>query len=74
MIRGRGEISLIDCRLIPVSYVIFNRHWQETVPPLLASLRDRGIFSIGRYGSWNYTSMSDDIQSAMHTAEQLNPR
>lgn len=74
MIRGRSEISLIDCRLIPVSYVVFNRHWQETVPPLLASLRDRGIYSIGRYGSWNYTSMSDDIQSAMHTAEQLNSR
>jgi len=74
MIRGRGEISFIDYRLIPVSYVIFNRYWRETVPPILAILKDRGIYSIGRYGSWNYTSMSDDIKSAMHTAEQLNPR
>jgi protoporphyrinogen oxidase len=74
MIRDRSEISFIDYRQIPVSYVIFNRHWKETVPPILADLRERGIFSIGRYGSWNYTSMSDDIQSAMHTADQLNHR
>lgn len=74
MIRDRREISFIDFRIIPVSYVVFNRHWQKTVPPTLASLEKLGIDSIGRYGSWNYTSMSDDIQAAMQTAARLNSR
>ena len=35
-------------------------------------LRRQGIHSIGRYGSWNYSSMADDIQMAQATAARIN--
>ncbi len=72
LIETEEEIVYYDVRLIPISYVIFDHNWQKIVPPLLEQLRRYGIYSIGRYGAWNYTSMSDDIQSARRTAHHLN--
>jgi len=71
MIVSEEDVLHLDIRVIPDSYVIFNRDWKKTVPGLLRRLEDRGIHSIGRYGSWNYTSMSDDIKSGLAVAEKL---
>ena len=57
--------------MIPVSYVVFDRHWPRLVPEILDHLRRQRIFSIGRYGSWNYSSMADDIHMARETAAAI---
>jgi len=72
MISREDEILFHDLKRIPVSYVVFDRNWPRLVPAILASLRRQRIFSIGRYGSWNYSSMADDIQMARDTAERIN--
>ena len=72
MIKGRREILFHDLKKIPVSYIVFDKHWPCLVPPVLGFLRRQGIFSIGRYGSWNYSSMADDIQMACDTAALIN--
>jgi protoporphyrinogen oxidase len=72
MIQGRREILFHDLKKIPVSYIVFDKHWPRLVPPALEFLRGQRIFSIGRYGSWNYSSMADDIQSALDTAALIN--
>jgi protoporphyrinogen oxidase len=64
LIENSDEIVYFNSRMIPVSYIIFTKNWKATVPPLLEKLKNYDIYSIGRYGSWNYTSMSDDIKSA----------
>jgi protoporphyrinogen oxidase len=64
VIEHSNEIVYFNTRIIPVSYIIFTRNWKTTVPPLLGKLKNYNIYSIGRYGSWNYTSMSDDIKTA----------
>jgi protoporphyrinogen oxidase len=68
MIASQDEILFHDLKKIPVSYVVFDREWPRLVPPALEFLRRQRIFSIGRYGSWNYSSMADDIQNARDTA------
>lgn len=65
LIETPDEIQYFDTRLIPISYILFTTRWRELVPPLLAKLKESGIYSIGRFGSWNYTSMSDDIKGAL---------
>jgi protoporphyrinogen oxidase len=65
------EVAFFDARIIPVSYVLFTTHWPQVVPATLEKLKEYGIYSIGRYGSWNYTSMSDDIKDAIACVEQL---
>jgi protoporphyrinogen oxidase len=64
MIEARQEILFHDLKRIPVSYVLFDKHWPQLVPPALAFLQKQRIYSIGRYGGWNYSSMADDIQTA----------
>lgn len=72
MIEGQREILFHDLKKIPVSYIVFDKHWPHLVPPALEFLRRQRIFSIGRYGSWNYSSMADDIQMAWDTAALIN--
>jgi len=71
MIFSEDEILHFDIKVIPDSYIIFNKEWQKTVPRLIEKLKGYGIYSIGRYGSWNYSSMSDDIKSGLITADIL---
>ncbi len=73
MVSRPGEILFHDLKKIPVSYVIFDRNWPRLVPAILSFLRRLGIHSIGRYGSWNYSSMADDIQMAQAAAGQIGP-
>jgi protoporphyrinogen oxidase len=71
LIENRNELVYFDSRVIPVSYIIFTKNWSALVPPLLSTLKGFDIYSLGRYGSWNYTSMSDDIKSALQCAQEL---
>jgi protoporphyrinogen oxidase len=72
MIEGPREILFHDLKKIPVSYIVFDKQWPHLVPPALDCLRQQQVFSIGRYGSWNYSSMADDIQMARDTAALIN--
>ncbi len=72
MIISEDEILHLDIRVISNSYVIFNKEWENTVPGLIEKLKGCGVYSIGRYGSWNYSSMSDDIKNGISTAGILN--
>jgi protoporphyrinogen oxidase len=69
-----SEILHLNFKVIPISYIIFNKAWPKTIPPLLEYLRQNCIYSIGRYGSWNYSSMSEDTEEALATADWLNRR
>jgi protoporphyrinogen oxidase len=71
VIKSRDEIVYLDVRCIPVSYVLFDREWGRTVPPLLEGLKKHNIYSIGRYGTWNYSYMSNDIQGARECARVI---
>jgi len=73
MVSRPGEILFHDLKKIPVSYVVFDRNWPRLVPAILSYLRRQGIYSIGRYGSWDYSSMADDIQMAWDTAALIRP-
>jgi protoporphyrinogen oxidase len=74
MIARPDEILFYDLKKIPVSYVVFDRNWPKLVPAILSYLRRRDIYSIGRYGSWNYSSMADDIQMAQKTAAGIRAK
>ncbi|MCP5048231.1 MAG: hypothetical protein GY940_13750, partial [bacterium] len=72
VIRGSDEVRYFDARVIPVSYVIFDRNWHKLVPPVLEKLKTYDIYSIGRWGAWNYSSMANDIKDAMEFTEGFN--
>jgi protoporphyrinogen oxidase len=62
------ETSLrIDC-----GYVLFDPQRHSAVETLQRYFRKHGIHSIGRYGSWEYSSMEDAMNQGKVTAEALN--
>jgi protoporphyrinogen oxidase len=65
VIHHEKEIEYFDVRHIPVSYVIFDHRWHSLVPPALKQLQTVNIDSIGRFGTWNYSSMANDIKNAI---------
>ena len=68
LIEDPREIIYFSSKIIPVSYVVFDHKWTTLVPRILKELKKYNVFSIGRYGAWNYTSMADDVKSAIETA------
>ncbi|HDP94769.1 MAG TPA: hypothetical protein ENN40_05340 [Candidatus Aminicenantes bacterium] len=72
VIHDREEILYVSQRTIPISYVLFNQSWFHTVPEILQRLKEKGVYSIGRYGSWNYSSMAEDALTARNTALAIN--
>ena len=72
MVKTVDEILHFDPKIIDVSHIIFDKNWQQLVPPTLSQLASKGIYSTGRYGRWTYSSMSDDIQTAINTADIIN--
>ena len=72
LILSEDEIKVMDIKFIPVSYIIFNRSWENDVPSLIKKLKGFGVESTGRFGTWDYSSMSDDIKSAIEIAKKLN--
>jgi protoporphyrinogen oxidase len=65
------ELAVADVKDLRYAYVYFDRHRARAVPPILAELERRGIYSIGRYGRWEHTSMEDAIGQGKQLADRL---
>ena len=70
-IENKEEIVYFDPRSIPVSYVLFDKQWRDTVPAALKTLEENGVYSTGRFATWNYSSMSDDVKAAINLAKSF---
>lgn len=68
------RILTADVRDIPYAYVVFDRHRARVLPRLLEELASRSVYSIGRYGRWEHSSMEDAIGQGSQLAEQLSRR
>jgi len=71
ILRSKDGIVAVDVKNIPYAYVLFDRHRVHAVPYILSELKRRGIYSIGRYGLWEHTSMEDAIGQGRSMAESL---
>lgn len=66
------DILVADVRDIRYAYVLFDKHRAKVLPVILDELKRRDIHSVGRYGSWEHTSMEDAIDQGKKLAELLN--
>jgi protoporphyrinogen oxidase len=55
---------------VPFAYVIHDRGRQEHLPPISRFLESNGIFSVGRYGAWEYSAMEDALWHGRQAAER----
>ena len=59
------------CLDIPCAYVIYDRHHRQCSDLVRTYLRENGIFTIGRYGAWEYSGMEDAIWQGRQAAEEI---
>jgi protoporphyrinogen oxidase len=71
LLRDDDRIVAEQTVVVDPAYVVFDRHRRRVLPEILSWLEERGIRSIGRYGSWEYGSMEDAIHQGMEAADQL---
>ncbi|MBI5181898.1 MAG: FAD-dependent oxidoreductase [Nitrospirae bacterium] len=74
ILRKDDEIAVKDIVDIRYAYTIYDFHRQKAVPAIQKYLAEKGVFSIGRYGAWEHTSMEDAIYQGRMTAQRLNKR
>jgi UDP-galactopyranose mutase len=72
IITRSDQIKTLDYVDIKYGYVIYDSSYSQIMPRILSFLKRHNIFSIGRYGRWQYMSMEDAILDGMKTAENLN--
>lgn len=71
-----GKKTEVVARLelvMPCAYVFHDRYRAAELPGILSGLRERGIFSVGRYGAWEYSAMQDAVQWGLDTTRELLP-
>ncbi|HEY5627138.1 MAG TPA: FAD-dependent oxidoreductase [Nitrospira sp.] len=71
ILRPDDEIVVADVKDLHYAYVYFDRHRAAALPAILSELERRGIYSVGRYGRWEHTSMEDAIGQGKRLAERL---
>ncbi len=74
ILKKDDEIAVKDVIDIRYAYTIYDFHRQKAVPVIQKYLEEKGIFSIGRYGAWEHTSMEDAIYQGRMTAQRLNKK
>ncbi|MCL2485758.1 MAG: FAD-dependent oxidoreductase [Endomicrobia bacterium] len=71
-IRKDDEIAGVNIIDMPYAYVIFDKNRFESLETIKSFLNKNGIFSIGRYGAWEYSFIEKNIKDAKATAERIN--
>jgi len=67
-----GEI--IDSLILPVkyAYIVYDKYREESVKIIQDFYKSKEVYSVGRFGNWEYSSMEDAILHGKATAEILN--
>lgn len=71
LLRRGDRIVAEQYNRIDPAYVVFDRFRQEHLAGLLAWLKRQGVIAAGRYGSWTYCAMEDNILQGRAIAEAL---
>ena len=78
LINAASDIRFARVRRIDHAYVIFDHHYFASTNAVFPFLEQNGIYSTGRYGGWNYSSMEDALifgtQGARRAIGQLTRR
>ncbi len=71
LINSEKQILFYNFLKIPYAYVVYDRHREEVLPYIFNVLSKYKIYSIGRYGGWKYSYMTENIKDAISTIEQI---
>ena len=68
----REDCVALSLNWIECGYVHFKHNRRETVDRILDRLKNHSVYSIGRYGQWDYLSMEDSILSGIKVVKEFD--
>lgn len=71
-IRSGDEAVCANVTDMPYAYVIFDKEREKALRSINAWLNKNNIYSIGRYGAWEYSFIEKNIKAAKELAAMLN--
>lgn len=71
LVGSTAEIDTIQEFVLPYAYVIYDRQRTPAVKTILRFFESHQVFSIGRYGRWQYSSMEDALEEGRRLAARL---
>ncbi len=66
-----SEILFYKPLIIKYGYVVYNFERVKLLPKVLQFLEKNNIYSIGRYGAWKYSYMTENINDAIETVKKI---
>jgi protoporphyrinogen oxidase len=70
--KPQEKLIVEDVRDIRYAYVLYDQYRARVLPAIFSELERRGIYSVGRYGRWEHTSMEDAIAQGKQLGERLS--
>ena len=67
----KNQIEVISLNELDPGYVHFKKNQSSDLKNLKDTLKEYSVFTIGRYGNWDYVSMEDCILEAQKLAENF---
>ena len=71
ILRPDDKIIARKMFLIDPAYVVYDRDRKVALPAIFEALEKQRIFSVGRFGGWEYSSMEDALRHGMQVVEQV---
>ncbi len=71
MVDPESRLAASTVLSMPYAYVFYDRFRKEKLPGLIDDLKARSIYSVGRYGAWEYSAMQDAIEQGARTAGEI---
>jgi protoporphyrinogen oxidase len=71
ILRRSDSVTAEHCLDIPCAYVIYDQNYRRNVDHVQSYVRQNGVRTIGRYGSWEYSGMEDAIWQGRAVASEL---
>ena len=71
LIREDDTIELVHTEKISPAYVIYDLHHARSVETIRGFLRENGIWTVGRFGEWQYFNMDHSLRSGRRAAEEI---
>lgn len=64
-------VACVVIHIIQCAYVHHTERRESIVEDVMARLHEFGVYPVGRYGLWDYTSMEDSMESARTTVREV---
>jgi protoporphyrinogen oxidase len=64
-------LEALDCNISDYAYVVFDENYRESTTLIKDYLREKQLYTLGRFGEWQYYNMDVCIKKAMELKETI---